>query len=82
MYYLKSVLSEKPFYGQLCNSLNDIKVGNCTEEKSMFGGDPGAFEQLVAKKIIRELDENNKKNHFRRPGVYYINITTGSEDFD
>lgn len=50
MYYLKSVLSEKPFYGQLCNSLNDIKVGNCTEEKSMFGGDPGAFEQLVAKK--------------------------------
>lgn len=45
-YFAETVYSPKPFYGFHCESLNEVKNGNCTVQKTaLFGGEPGAREQ-------------------------------------
>lgn len=48
-YFAESIHSKQPLQGYYCDSLIDIKIGNCTAygQKTIMGGEPGAKQQYV-----------------------------------
>lgn len=46
-YFAQSVSSEKPIVGYFCNSLDDVKTGNCRGEKSNLGGELETSKKYV-----------------------------------
>lgn len=48
MYFAHTIHSKEPFFGQLCNSLSDLKKCNCSingQKRAILGGEPGLNEQ-------------------------------------
>lgn len=71
-YFAQSVSSKKPIVGYFCNSLDDVKTGNCRGEKSNLGG-----ELETSKKYVNQfLLHRNWRSLFSMisfsPGIYYI----------
>lgn len=45
-YFAQTITFDIPFYGDLCNSLDDVKKENCSPDlQARMGGEPGPSEQ-------------------------------------
>lgn len=45
-YFADSILSSTPIYGHHCETLDQVKEGNCTAKPiARLGGEPGAYKQ-------------------------------------
>lgn len=62
-YFAESIYISEPYLGYKCDSLDNIKQGNCsaTDQSAKMGGEPGSYEQPMG---IYYLQTNEQPQYY------------------